>query len=84
MGYRNARWEYSKTPMRRLQIESKKLKPAHRIVLGIVGLMITLGGVSNVLMGTPDYTNYRGLLAFAPFSIVIGSLVVLIAFKTGK
>ena len=46
--------------------------------------MIALGGVSNLLMGTLNYTNYRGLLSFAPFSIVLGSLVVLIAFKTGK
>ena len=70
--------------MRRPQIESKKLRPAYRIGLGIVGLMMALGGVLNAVLGTLVYTNYRGLLAFAPFSIVIGSLVVLIALKTGK
>ena len=70
--------------MRKPQMESKKLRPKYRIILGIVGLAIALSGISNVLMGTLDYTNYRGLLAFAPFSIVIGSLVVLIALKTGK
>jgi hypothetical protein len=70
--------------MRKPQIESKKLRPKYRIILGIVGLAIALSGISNVLMGTLDYTNYRGLLAFAPFSIVIGSLVVLIVLKTGK
>jgi hypothetical protein len=46
--------------------------------------MMALGGVLNAVLGTLVYTNYRGLLAFAPFSIVIGSLVVLIALKTGK
>jgi hypothetical protein len=70
--------------VRRLRIESKKLRPAHRYGLGIVGLLIALGGVLNILKGTLDYTNYRGVLAFAPFSIVIGSLVVLVAIKCGK
>ncbi len=46
--------------------------------------MIVLRGVLNILNGTLDYTNYRGVLADAPFSIVIGSLVVLIAIKGGK
>ena len=70
--------------MRRLRIESKKLRPAYRLVLGSVGVMIVLSGVLNILNGTLDYTNYRGVLAYAPFSIVIGSLVVLIAIKGGK
>jgi hypothetical protein len=70
--------------MRRSQIESKKLRPVYRYVLGIVGLMIVFGGVLNILLGTFDYTNYRGGLAFAPFSIVIGGLVVLVALKCGK
>ncbi len=46
--------------------------------------MIVLSGVLNILNGTFDHTNYRGVLAYAPFSIVIGSLVVLIAIKGGK
>jgi hypothetical protein len=70
--------------MRRLQIQSKRLKPVYRLALGIVGLIIALGGVSNVLMGTLYNTNCRGLLAFAPFSIIIGSPVVLVALKTWK
>jgi len=70
--------------MRRPHIQSKHLRPVYRLALGIVGLMIALGGVSKMLLGTLNYTNYRGILSFAPFSIIIGSLVVLVALKTGK
>jgi hypothetical protein len=42
------------------------------------------GGVLKILNGNPHYTNSRGILAFAPFSIVIGILLVLMAIRSRK
>ena len=60
------------------------MKPAYRHGLAIVGLMIMFGGVLKILNGNPHYMNYRGVLTFAPFSIIIGSLLILMAFRLRK
>jgi hypothetical protein len=75
---------YFKTAMRGRKLKPGKMKPAYRYGLAIVGLMIMLGGVLKILNGNLHHTNYRGVLTFAPFSIIIGSLLVLMAIRSRK
>ena len=75
---------YFKTAMRGRKLKPGKMKPAYRYSLAIVGLMIMFGGVLKILNGNLHHTNYRGVLTFAPFSIIIGSLLVLMAIRSRK
>ena len=62
----------------------KKLKPAQQVVLGFVGLMILGWGVLTLLGGALHYSNVWGGMMFAPFALLIGILVVLVAIKMGE
>ena len=75
---------YFKTAMKRPRTGPGKIRPAYRYILAIVGLMIVFGGVLKILNGNLHYMNYRGVLSFAPFSIIIGGLLILMAFRLRK
>jgi len=75
---------YFETSMRGRKLRPGKLKPASRYGLAIVGLMIVGGGLLKIVIGNEHGTNSRGVLAFAPFSIVIGVLLVLLAIRSSR
>jgi hypothetical protein len=75
---------YFMTAMRRRKLEPGTMNPASRYGLAIVGLMIVFDGVLKILNGNLHNANYRGVLTFPPFVIIIGSLLVLLAIRSGK
>jgi hypothetical protein len=75
---------YFRTAMKRPRSRPGKIRPAYRYGLAIVGLTIVFGGVLKILNGNLHYMNYRGVLSFAPFSIIIGSLLILMALGLRK
>jgi hypothetical protein len=75
---------YFKTTLRGRKLKPGRMKPVGRYGLAIVGLMVMLGGVLKIFGGNPHFANSRGFLTFAPFSIIIGSLLVLLAMRTRK
>jgi hypothetical protein len=75
---------YFKTAMRGRKLDPEKMKPAYRYGLAIVGLTIVFGGVLKILNGNLHNANYRGVLSFPPFVIIIGILLVLMAIRSRK
>jgi hypothetical protein len=63
------------------------LKPWQRLTLGSIGLAIFSTGAFAQARGLIYYNNYAGgwgvVQVFAPFSLLIGALVVLMAFRLG-
>jgi hypothetical protein len=60
------------------------LKPAQQIVLGFLGLMVLGSGLFTLLGGMLHYSNVWGGMMFAPFALLIGILVVVVAIKMGE
>ena len=57
----------------------KKNKDLHtRIVLGVFSVIIISMGISAILTGTINYSNFWGGVVFAPIAIIIGTLILII------
>jgi hypothetical protein len=55
---------------------------ANRIIFALICLLIILTGLSALTTGHLDYLNWRGIIVFAPFAIIVGSLgLTVAAFK---
>jgi|GraSoi_2013_60cm_1033757.scaffolds.fasta_scaffold62944_2 hypothetical protein len=52
-------------------------KPIQRYSFAFLGLMLIGMGVLNLLAGRLHYRNYWGAPVFAPFAILIGTLVLM-------
>jgi hypothetical protein len=59
----------------------KRLKPAQQVILGFLGLMVLDWGVLTLLGGRLHYSNVWGGMMFAPFALLIGILVIVVAIK---
>jgi hypothetical protein len=63
------------------------LKPWHRLVLGFFGLTIVGTSVLVLWQGKFFYGNTQGTWelgpAFAPFAIIVGGGLVVLAFRSG-
>jgi len=55
-----------------------------RIKLLIVGMLFMLPGATALIGGTIFYTDYRNLLVFAPFSLLIGLVMIFFAWRVGR
>jgi hypothetical protein len=62
----------------------KRLKPVQQVVLGLLGLMVLGWGVLTLFGGRLHYSNVWGGMMFAPFALLIGILVIVMAIKTGE
>jgi hypothetical protein len=49
-----------------------------------LGLVFMATGMLTLLQGKLHYSNYWGAPVFAPFAILIGILLVVFAFRSGK
>jgi hypothetical protein len=59
-------------------------RPMTRAAIGFIGAMIFAFGVLTLLGGRQYYSNYWGGAVFAPFALVIGGLVFLVALRKRK
>ncbi len=70
--------------MKRPGRKRKPLKPFGKYLLAILGLLIVVTGVGALISGALHYTNVWGGAVFAPFALIVGGLVILVAFLYGK
>jgi hypothetical protein len=55
-----------------------------RAFLGFVGVLVMALGVVTLLQGKLHYQNYWHGAAFAPFSVLIGAMILFVAIKGGR
>ena len=69
--------------MRRLK-PLQTWSPTTRAAIRFIGAIIFALGVLTLLSGRPYYFNYWGGAVFAPFALVIGGLLFLVALRKRK
>jgi uncharacterized membrane protein HdeD (DUF308 family) len=75
-----------------LQFDSKYAKkhepiratPRQRVGVVIVGVLLMLPGIAALFAGNLFYTDYRNLLVFAPFMLLIGVVMIIFALRVAK
>ncbi len=70
--------------MRNRDTRLAQWKAIQRYSFALVGLMLIGMGALNLLAGRLHYRNYWGAPVFAPFAILIGTLVLIGAFSYRK
>jgi hypothetical protein len=55
-----------------------------RISTVIFGVILMLPGIAALISGKFFYTDYRNLLVFAPFSLLLGMVMIVFALRVGK
>jgi hypothetical protein len=70
--------------VKRRDTKRRGLKPLQRLGIGTIGLMISGTGIVTLLQGRLHFQDYRGLVVFAPFSLMVGALFIAMAVKLGK
>jgi hypothetical protein len=53
-------------------------------MMGVLSLLVIGTGVATLLKGRLGYYNYKHLIVFAPFAIVVGGCFLLFTFMTWK
>jgi hypothetical protein len=70
--------------MRKRPAKSKDLTPVQRLLIAVVGLGLITNGIINVVRGRLHYVTYWHAPMFFPFLILIGILVLAVAFTRRK
>jgi hypothetical protein len=70
--------------MRSRKTERWQFSTRDRAALGVAGLTILLLGLGTLLRGHLEYPNYWGGAVFAPFAILVGLLVIVVAVVQGR
>ena len=70
--------------MKRREAKRKPLSLFRRNSLVLIGVMIAASGIVAFVRGNLHYSNYWGGAVFAPNAILIGGLVIVVAFRWGK
>ena len=50
-------------------------------LLTILAVVLAIAGAVHMYRGSLGWTNYWGALVYAPFAVVIGLLMIVVAFK---
>ena len=64
--------------------ERLRATPQQRVGFAIVGVLLMLPGIAALIAGNLFYTDYRNLLVFAPFALLIGLVMIVFALRVGK
>jgi uncharacterized membrane protein len=64
--------------------EPLRITPGQRVGAVIVGVLLMLPGIAALLAGNLFYTDYRNLLVFAPFMLLVGLVMIVFALRVGK
>lgn len=70
--------------MRRRREEQISVTRRQRVGVALVGLILFLPGVMALIQGGLHYQDHRGLLVFAPFSLLVGLVMIVFATRVGK
>ena len=64
--------------------EPIRATPRQRVGVVIVGVLLMLPGIAALIAGSLFYTDYRNLLVFAPFMLLIGVVMIIFALRVAK
>jgi heme A synthase len=70
--------------MRRRREEPIHTTRGQRVRLVAFGVIFVLPGILALVQGRSHYEDYRGLLVFAPFSLLLGAVMIFFALRVGK
>ncbi len=70
--------------MRHQTAKPKDLTPFQRFIVGLFGLGFIASGIINVVHGRLHYLTYWHAPVFFPFLILIGVLILAVAFTRAK
>lgn len=70
--------------MRRRREEQIRVTPRQRASVALVGLILAVPGLMALIRGGLHYQDYRGLLVFAPFSSLVGLVMIVFALRVGR
>ena len=70
--------------MSKRKSELIRTTPRQRVGIAIVGVLLMLPGIAALFAGNLFYTDYRNLLVFAPFMLLIGVVMIIFALRVGK
>jgi hypothetical protein len=70
--------------MRPRKKERIVVPPRTRKSLVIIGVILMCPGLAALFQGTLFYRDYRALLVFAPFSLLIGLVMIVFAIRVGR
>jgi membrane protein implicated in regulation of membrane protease activity len=56
-------------------------RPGTRIIFGLAGIMILWFGIATITAGKLHYPNWWGGAVFAPFAIIVGTIMVIAAIR---
>jgi hypothetical protein len=70
--------------MRWRKAEPIPTTPRQRVYLVIFGLLFMVPGVASLVAGSLYYRGYRDLLVFAPFTLLIGLVMIIFALRVGR
>jgi hypothetical protein len=76
-------WYLGRTMGRRKE-EPIHITPRLRAALALVGLLIMAPGLLALAQAKLHYRDERGLLAFAPFTLLIGFVMIVFAIRIGR
>ena len=69
--------------MSKRKSELIRTTPRQWVGIAIVGVLLMLPGIAALFAGNLFYTDYRNLLVFAPFSLLIGVVMIIFALRVG-
>lgn len=64
--------------MRKFDRGMRSFSRGKRVALGFLGFIVLATGVVTLMAGRLHYGNYWGAAVFAPFSVVVGVVVILV------
>jgi hypothetical protein len=66
------------------KVEPIRTTPRQRVYLVVFGLLFMMPAVASLVAGNLHCSDYRGLLVFAPFDLLIGLVMIIFALRVGR
>lgn len=66
--------------MARRDKERVRWTPKHRFVFAVLGVFLLAMGTINAFAGRLYFLDYRNLIVFSPFLIIVGLVCLIVAF----
>jgi hypothetical protein len=70
--------------MSRRREEHIHVTPRQRVSVALLGLILMVPGIVTMILGSWNYVDYRNLLVFAPFSLLVGLVMIVFAVRIGR
>jgi UPF0716 family protein affecting phage T7 exclusion len=70
--------------MRGRRGEQIRITPVQRASVVVAGLILMVPGFMALIQGGLHYQDYRGLLVFAPYSLLVGLAMIVFAIGVAK